>query len=289
MVETSYVLRSSFDRVSWSASFSSCSPECAAVALISASLILHLALAAAIGLSADECYGIGVAHDLKLSYFDYPPLNYWIAHVFMALLGDGRALRLPFVAMLAASSWTLYLLTRQLFRAAAGVWAVLALNLSGFFSLAGGWVLPDRPLMLCLLAAAYTVARALFPADQTRAPPSPWQTWIFAGIWIGLAGLSKYHSALFVVGLFVYLVGSPGAAPHSPSSGGMGWRVGCARHYGAGDRVERGESLGVIRVPSNPGARLRVGPQDRSVSRQSRPAGALPVAVDFRAAGVGCL
>ena len=60
--------------------------------------------------------------------------------------------------------------------------------------------------MLCLLAAAHTISRSLF-AD--REPPSPWFTWIVAGFWIGLAGLSKYHAALFVAGLFIYIASTP--------------------------------------------------------------------------------
>jgi hypothetical protein len=182
------------------------SPKVAVVGLILAFLFFHVVLAATLGLGVDETYGIGVSHDLKLSYFDHPPLNYWITHFFIPFLGDGRALRLPFIVFFAATTWTLFLLTRQLFGPTAGLWAVLALNLSAFFTLAGGWVLPDGPLMLCLLAAAYTISRSQFP---DREPPSPWFTWIVAGFWIGLAGLSKYHAALFVAGLFIYIVSSP--------------------------------------------------------------------------------
>jgi len=176
------------------------------VGLILVFLVFHLILAATLGLGVDECYGIGVSHDLKLSYFDHPPLSYWIAHFFIPLLGDGRALRLPFIAMFAGTTWLIYLLTRHLFGAVAGFWAVLALNLSAFFTLAGGWILPDGPLMLCLTAAAYTISRALFPG---RGPVSPWRTWLVAGFWIGLAGLSKYHAVLFIAGLFIYLVSTP--------------------------------------------------------------------------------
>jgi Dolichyl-phosphate-mannose-protein mannosyltransferase len=166
----------------------------------------RIVLETTLGLGVDESYGISVAHDLRLSYFDHPPLHYWIAHFFMPLLGDGRALRLPFNLLFIGTNWALYLLTRQLFGAASGFWAVLALNLSAFFTLAGGWVIPDGPLMFCLLAAAYTVACALFPAEH---PPSRWRTWIVAGMWIGFAALSKYHALLFVVGLFTYVVTIP--------------------------------------------------------------------------------
>jgi len=182
------------------------SPERAAVALILAFLVFRVVLAATLGLGVDEAYGIGVSHDFKLSYFDHPPLSYWIVHVFIPLLGEGRALRLPFIALFAGATWTVYLFTRQMFGATAGVWAVLALNLSAFFTLAGGWILPDGPLMLCLAAAACTIAHGLF---STERPVSPWRTWLIAGFWIGLAGLSKYHVALFLVGLFVYLLSMP--------------------------------------------------------------------------------
>ncbi|MGP8119731.1 MAG: ArnT family glycosyltransferase [Xanthobacteraceae bacterium] len=183
------------------------SPERVVVGLIVASLILRTLLAATLSLSADESYGIGVAHDLNLSYFDHPPLSYWIIHCFLPVLGDGRAMRLPFVLIFVGTTWTLFLLTRQLFGARAGAWAVLALTLSGFYSLASGWALPDGPLMLCVMAAAYTLSRALFP-DRGRAAPSQWRTWIVAGLWIGFAGLSKYHGALFVAGLSLYVASS---------------------------------------------------------------------------------
>lgn len=193
------------DRTGWLAGLTR-SPERTVAALIVGFAACRLVVAATLGLGVDECYAIGVSHDLDLSYFDHPPLSFWIAHVFMPLLGDGRALRVPFVVLFAATTWLLYLLTRHLFGAAAGVWAVLALNLSAFFMLAGSWILPDGPLMLCLMAAAYVLARGLVPAG---APVSPWRTWLSAGFWFGLAGLSKYHAALIALGLFFYLIGTP--------------------------------------------------------------------------------
>jgi len=182
------------------------SPKRAVAALILLFLVFHIALAATLGLGVDECYTIGVAHDLKIFYFDHPPLSYWIAHFSMPVLGDGRALRLPFIAVFAGTTWSLHLLTQRLFGAAAGFWAVLALNLSAFFTLAGGWIVPDGPLMFCLVSAAYVIASALFPKDRS---PAPLRTWIIAGLWIGLAGLSKYHAVLFAAGLLAYFVSTP--------------------------------------------------------------------------------
>ena len=177
-------------------------------ALIVVFLVCRLILAGTLGLGVDECYDIGVAHDLKLSYFDHPPLHYWIAHFFIPLLGDGRALRLPFVAIFAGTTWALYLLTRQLFGAACR-------RLGG----AGAQPLGVLHARRHLGSAGRTVAvvpfgrglcdRARIVSATVNPPVSPWRTWLVAGFWIGLAGLSKYHAVLFAAGLLVYLVSAP--------------------------------------------------------------------------------
>ncbi len=183
------------------------SPDALALALIAAFLVCRLILAATLGFSVDESYTIANARELGLSYFDHPPLHYWIEHAFMPVLGEGHALRLPFVALFAGSTWLLYLFTRALFGGFAGVWAVLTLNLSAFFTLsAGSWIVPDGPLIFCLLAAALTVARAFFTEAEA---PSPWRTWPLTALWLGLAALSKYHAVLFALSLFFYLVSMP--------------------------------------------------------------------------------
>lgn len=238
------------------------------LALIAFFLIFRLLIAATLGLGVDETYTLASARDLSLSYFDHPPLHYWLIHATTPWLGEGRAARLPFVLLFAGSSWLLFALTRHLFGAQAGVWAVIALNLSAFFTLSGGGLVPDGPLQFCLLATALTLAKGLFPraagatdfvdpvhparpagqvhpaestapvhledrpqpadchhpeeqahpADSaghahppgsTSPAPSPWRTWPLAGFWLGLAGLSKYHAALFALGLLGYLLSLP--------------------------------------------------------------------------------
>lgn len=181
--------------------------DSAALAIIAVFTAARILLAAALGLGVDEAYTLSVAHDLQLSYYDHPPLQYWIAHSFMPLLGDGRAARLPFIGLFALSCWLLYRLTQLLFGADAGVIAVLALNCSAFFSFAGGWVLPDGPLMLALLAAALALARQLFARGAPR--PFALAGWLAAGFWLGVAALSKYHAVLFALGVLLFLVSVP--------------------------------------------------------------------------------
>ena len=179
--------------------------------LIAGFTLLRVVSAMVIGLGVDEAYTLAIARQLQLSYFDHPPLHLWIAHMFGGVLGYGRLARLPFIALFAGSCWLLFRLTRRLFGDRAGVWAVLVLNLAGFFTVvAGSWVLPDGPLIFCLLAAAAQLAGLLFRPGPEAAggKPSVW-AWPIVGLWVGLAGLSKYQAVLFAAGLVVFLFTTP--------------------------------------------------------------------------------
>jgi hypothetical protein len=180
--------------------------------VIAAGVLLRLAASHFVGLGTDESYTVAVARDLQLSYFDHPPAQYWLVHAIAPLVGYGRGSRWPFILAFAASSWLMYALTRRLFGARAGLWAVLALSLSAFFTLpAASWVLPDGPLILGLLGAAASLARIWFPAEDEA--PRPWRDWLLAGFWIGIAALSKYQAALFGAGLLLAMATVPARRP----------------------------------------------------------------------------
>lgn len=184
------------------------SPAIQAACVIAAAVVLRLVASHFVGLGIDESYSVAVARDLQLSYFDHPPAQYWLVHVVAPLVGYGRGSRWPFIALFAASSWLMFVLTRRLFGERAGLWAVLGLSLSAFFTLpAASWVLPDGPLILGLLGATASLARIWFPKDGEAA--RPWRDWLAAGFWIGVAGLSKYQAALFCVGLGLAMLTAP--------------------------------------------------------------------------------
>jgi hypothetical protein len=186
-------------------------------------VMARLVTAAVMGLGMDESYSTAIARDLHLSYFDHPPLHQWIAHAAGEVVGYGRWVRLPFIALFAGSTWLMYRLTARLFGQQAGVWAVLALNLSAFFTLAvGQWVLPDGPLVFCELAAAATLARLFFPRPGEG--EQPWLLWPLAGLWLGLAALSKYQAAPVALGLGLFVL---------TTSGGRRWLTHPALYVGA--------------------------------------------------------
>ena len=178
-----------------------------ALGLIAAFALARVALAAALGPGFDESYTIVVARRLDLSYFDHPPLHQWIAHFAALAFGEGVWTRLPFIALFAATGWLLFALTRRLFDARAGLVALVAVNLSLFFlASAGGWVVPDGPLLFALAGAALALAEVCFGAPT---PPAVWGLWLVVGLCLGLAGLSKYSAVLFALSLLAFLVLSP--------------------------------------------------------------------------------
>ncbi len=184
--------------------------------LILAGAAVRIALGASLGLSVDESYAAVMSRELSLSYFDHPPMTFWWAGLAGGFLGSEAPLlvRLPFIAAFAATSWLLFRLGHFLFGERAGLWAVVVLNLSLFFSLAaGGWALPDGPLLLFDTAAAYCLARATLamsrePEADAAVGPGRARAWIAFGAFTGLALLSKYHGCFLLLGGGVFLLSS---------------------------------------------------------------------------------
>jgi hypothetical protein len=174
-----------------------------ALAVTLAFALLKAVLCPFIGLGTNEAYAIASGRLFSLSYFDHPPLHFWLAQLGAMIFGDTRWARLPFITLGAGTSWLLFTLTRKLLGECAGVWAVMTYNLSIFFCLvSGNWILPDGPLDFFLLAAALTLAPLAEEKELTVLQ------WAGAGLFAGLAALSKYHGFIFVAGLFAFLVTS---------------------------------------------------------------------------------
>jgi hypothetical protein len=173
----------------------------AIIAVVSAARLL---LAGTLGLGVDESYAVSVSRGLALSYFDHPPLSFWIPGVLARVTGSESALpvRAPFILFGAVSAWLLYRLGVRLFGLPAGAIGLLLYLFAPFFLVAaGGWVLPDGPLDCFLLAAALALTHPLFDRECTH--PTRW--WLLAGVMLGGAMLSKYHAFLFGAGLLLFL------------------------------------------------------------------------------------
>lgn len=176
--------------------------------LIIATTLARLVMAWALGLGIDETYMVAASHHLALSYFDHPPISWWLTHAAMALTGSDApvVVRLPFILLFALTTWMMARVTAALFQSErAGFWAALILNLSPVYGVTtGGWVLPDGPLDCALMGFLWFSLRAVGLLPSRR----PSADWFLAGLCAGLAMLSKYNGALVLLGLPIYLATS---------------------------------------------------------------------------------
>ncbi|NKN39042.1 glycosyltransferase family 39 protein [Agrobacterium sp. a22-2] len=186
----------------------------AAALVIIAGTLFRILLASVIDPGVDEAYAIAVGTQWQLSWFDHPPMAFWwvkamreIARPFFGQDVPVLVLRLPFVIAFTMTSVVMFSLTSRLWGPRAGLWMVLALTLAPFFSVsAGSWVVPDGPLLLFLSLTAWLMERILFSRD---APERERCLWLAAGLTLGLAGLSKYHAAIFAMGAALFIIGTP--------------------------------------------------------------------------------
>src|ERR1700749_1145136 len=131
--------------------------------LIVLTFIARLLIAAYTGLGNGESYYFRGALHFDWSYFDQPPLFFWLGGLSIRLFGlTNFGLRFPTVLLFAGTSWLLFLITRKLFNAKAGFWAVVVMNLSALFTVGVAcWYQPDGPLMFFWLLSAYYIIKVL--------------------------------------------------------------------------------------------------------------------------------
>jgi 4-amino-4-deoxy-L-arabinose transferase-like glycosyltransferase len=112
--------------------------------------------------------------------------------------------RLPFIAIFAATTFFAFAAGRFLFNARAGLYAALVLNLAPVIGwTTGSFVLPDGPLLAGMMLTTFALSRALFgPTDQAPI----W--WIASGIGAGIACLAKLHGIFLLAGTGLFLLTS---------------------------------------------------------------------------------
>src|SRR5215471_10178403 len=78
--------------------------------LIFATFLARLVLASFLGLGVDESYMVAAGRKIQLSYFDHPPLAWWMAWAAAHLTGSESpvVVRLPFIALFALTTFLMY-------------------------------------------------------------------------------------------------------------------------------------------------------------------------------------
>src|SRR5471030_51317 len=157
--------------------------------LIVITFVLRCLIAAYTGLGIGESYYFRGALHLNLSYFDQPPLFFWLGALSIKLFGlTNFGIRFASVLLFAGTSWLLFLVTKKLFNAKAGFWAVVVMNLSVLFTIAiACWYQPDAPLMFFWLLATYFIIQLMVApgtesSEATRNSRKTWLLWLAVGI-----------------------------------------------------------------------------------------------------------
>ena len=166
-----------------------------------------LCAAFAIDLTYGEAYYVASARHFALSYFDHPPLSFWLVGATMKLTGSDAlvVLRMPFIFLFAATTWLMYRVGALLYNERVGAISALTLNISPLFAISiGAWIEPDGPLLFCVLASALCIIHLAFG----RKPVAETALWAQAGFWFGLAMLAKYYAVLLPAGIALFALSS---------------------------------------------------------------------------------
>src|SRR5262249_36872894 len=158
---------------------------------------LRLVWSALMPVCNDEAYHYLFTVYPDWSYFDHPPMMMWIEWLGITACGGcvhPLSLRLGVVLMIGRSTLVVARLTERWYGAWAGFYAALVLNLTVYYGGAGGFALPDPPLLFFGLLTILALANALI-AEPGRTLPWVWVGLAFAGTLV-----SKYHAIFLPMG-----------------------------------------------------------------------------------------
>ena len=156
-------------------------------------------------LGNDEVYYLTYAYLPDLSHFDHPPMVGWVIQLFTLnfRLNNELFIRLGPILLSAGSSWIIFRIGCMLRDELTGLIAVLLFTASFYASvIAGTFILPDAPQLFFWLAGLYFLLKALpDPSQKINRNSLYW-----AGLFIGLAMLSKYTSVFLWVGAVLFII-----------------------------------------------------------------------------------
>ncbi len=156
----------------------------------------HVWLGSALGLSVDEAHYALYALHPALSYFDHPPLVGWVQLPFVLLGGADWMMRVVPIALWGITAWALGRFSK---------WALILFLLSPIHQLLGLALVPDTllfPLTLWVMVLTWKLS-----IDMSCKP-----YWLWLGVALGLAGLSKYTGVFLALGSAIVLFASHGLA-----------------------------------------------------------------------------
>src|SRR5881396_830156 len=166
--------------------------------------VIRLSMLATTDLEFDEAHYWMWSERLAPAYFSKGPGIAFVMRTSTAVFGANEFGVRFFSPLLAAgTSLLLFYFARRLFNAAAGLWAVIALNVTPIFNIGGFLMTIDALSVFFWLAAMFTFWLAV-----EKSPNFSWY-WPLTGLLIGLGFLSKYTNALELVSIVLVLALAP--------------------------------------------------------------------------------
>lgn len=139
------------------------------------------------------------AHSMEWGYHKHPPLPTWLLAITIKLVGPTPYATYAVAAlMLAGTACFTWLLARELLGARLASLAIVLWGLHWSFSWKGQMLNHNSVMMCCIAAAAWL-------ALQASKRTSAWGWWLGLGLVGGLAMLTKYQSAVPLVGVIIAL------------------------------------------------------------------------------------
>jgi hypothetical protein len=165
---------------------------------------IRLLMLATTDLEFDEAHYWMWSQRLAPAYFSKGPAIAFVIRASTAVFGSNEFGVRFFSPLLAAgTSLLLFYFARRLFNATAGLWAVVALNVTPIFNIGAFLMTIDALSVFCWLAAMFTFWLAV-----EKSPHFSW-FWPLTGLLIGLGFLSKYTNALELVSIVLVLALAP--------------------------------------------------------------------------------
>ncbi len=176
------------------------------ILIIFISAVIRSFFAATVDLGNDEVYYNLYSLYPDWSHFDHPPMVGWMIRLFTFnnLLDSVFFIRFASIVLGSVSCWVIYKITKLYGSPRSGLLAVLLYISSIYCSIiAGVFILPDTPQIFFWLLAVYYFSLSFINSERSRYKDL---NFLLAGIFTGLAILSKYTSVFIWIGVILFIV-----------------------------------------------------------------------------------
>lgn len=176
------------------------------ILLIAIATLARCIIAICTDLGNDEVYYRMYAQQLQWNYFDHPPMVGWLIRLTTAnlWLDNELFIRLGAICAAAITTWLLYLCGKKINSPYTGFLAASLYTATVYGSIiAGTFILPDSPQMVCWSASLYLL---LGITEYTHVNQTKKRKLLLFGIVAGLGMLCKIHTVFLWLGFLLYIL-----------------------------------------------------------------------------------